>query len=331
MEPGSNQPPHLFFIVGVPRSGTTLLRELLAQHADIALPLDELQLISPLMDDFGEDWDFSRPINIEKFIRTVRSSNAAFRAKEKQLEIDYAAFANELSRASDWTEVIRVLITMFLEPGTDRSPLYLGEKTPNNLTRITRFHQTLPGCKFIHIVRDPRDVCLSMVKAWGKSPYRAAVRWSRYLKSYARDVADPDIESRCHVLRYEDLVSDPEPVLRAVCEFLQLPFESAMLSLRRGAEAWGGAAGSNVIERGSVGRYTDRLSRSVIELIESICWDEMQAYGYTPDVAVSRTRISNLRYHAESLNDFVGASMAHVRDKGLVRGLMYRVKQFRAR
>jgi hypothetical protein len=109
-----------------------------------------------------------------------------------------------------------------------------GDKTPAYLTNIRDIHRALPEARFIHIIRDGRDVALSVLRMpEADRPMRrpdsvglVATRWSRRI-ARAREQS----EALPHYLeiRYEDLVRDPEEALRRACELIELPFEAAML------------------------------------------------------------------------------------------------------
>lgn len=320
--------PSLFFIVGVPRSGTTMVRELIGQHAGVAIPLDELQVLPRLIDTLGEDADFSDKRTVERFLETCRSSNFVYHLAKNNLAIDFDRLRSEVAGA-DWGSAVTALVRQ-CSPSSDEAVLF-GEKTPYNLLEIDRFARVFPGCRFLHVIRDPRDVCVSMRKAWGKRPYRAAVRWRRYLDYYARVCERPEIARACHALRYEDLLRDPRGAMQAVCGFLGLAFEEKLLSLRRGAEKWGDAAGSKEIDARNVGKFRRALSDREVGLIESLAWPHLAEHGYEPVVATGPRSVSSLRYNTEGVSDLLGGLRAHIREKGFVAGVQYRLRQLRSR
>ena len=108
-----------------------------------------------------------------------------------------------------------------------------GDKTPRYVTRLNRIGGAIPEARFIHVIRDGRDVALSLnrrlVELRDSRPVpmgRLARRWRRRILNARanRRVADRYIE-----VRYEDLVADTEPALLRVCEFIELDFDSGML------------------------------------------------------------------------------------------------------
>jgi len=109
-----------------------------------------------------------------------------------------------------------------------------GEKTPQYLKPMKRIGAALPEAHFIHLIRDGRDVALSLLGvSWGPSTVEdAAVRWTTQIRRARRKARSLPHYTE---VRFEGLVADPEPVVRRVCEFVQLPFEPAMLSYHEGA------------------------------------------------------------------------------------------------
>ena len=97
---------------------------------------------------------------------------------------------------------------------------------------VTRIGRALPEARFIHLIRDGRDVALSQTaRAINEQPPPAeqAARWVKRINK-SREQAEKLGGERYIEARYEDLVRDPEPVLRRVCEFVELDWDERMLS-----------------------------------------------------------------------------------------------------
>jgi hypothetical protein len=110
-----------------------------------------------------------------------------------------------------------------------------GDKTPGYVREMHRIQSVLPEARFIHLIRDGRDVALSVLGMnWGPSTVpEAAFRWKKRILR-AREQA-PRIGHYVEI-RYEDLVRDTEATLRRVCEFTDLPYDEAMLRYHERAE-----------------------------------------------------------------------------------------------
>ena len=110
-----------------------------------------------------------------------------------------------------------------------------GDKTPTYLRRMTFIHNLLPEAHYVHIIRDGRDVALSIKDLWfgANSVDEAAYRWQADIekaRSQSRELP--------HYLeiRYEDLVSDTESTLRKVCDFIDILWDASMLDYYKTAE-----------------------------------------------------------------------------------------------
>lgn len=316
----------ILFIVGVPRSGTTLLRELVSNHSQIEIPPAELQLIPKLMALMGEEADFTDSGTVKKFVEVCQRANFNLNLEQSGISVDWKKLERLISGA-DWCTAVRALICCCCgnkNVGLEDDTIY-GEKTPANLMSIGKFSRVLGNCRFIHIVRDPRDVCSSMRKAWGKTIYRGAARWARYMKYY--DNLPELTKKGCMVVRYEDLVAKPMQEIERICEFLGIGFESKMLKLRNASEFWGDAAGNSEIQMNKKRKYADNLTASEIKRIEEVSWSFLQRYGYEPEQAQEGLEVSNVKYAVLGPIDFARGTFAQIRRKGLRHGIKYRLKQ----
>tara|TARA_B110000977_G_C11008421_1_gene466697 strand:- start:342 stop:1352 length:1011 start_codon:yes stop_codon:yes gene_type:complete len=156
-----------------------------------------------------------------------------------------------------------------------------------------------PSDKAITIFRDPRDV-FSAIKDGFESYYatngeefgtvlqsvlfRYQVDYLAYLKfSEAR----PD---SVRSIKFEDLVTEPEPVLRGLCKFIEIPFDASMLEPTDGNLAFQGNTYGNLeipsgkITSKNVGRWTERLSGDEVEIIEFFLGDALEGLGYAKSV-----------------------------------------------
>jgi hypothetical protein len=108
-----------------------------------------------------------------------------------------------------------------------------GDKTPRYVTSLAKIGRAVPEARFVHMIRDGRDVALStnrrLVELRGSKPVpaeRMAKRWRHRILG-ARRVEQ--VQGRYMEIRYEDLVRDTEPGLRRVCEFAELDYDPVML------------------------------------------------------------------------------------------------------
>ena len=215
---GPERPP-VPFIVGVGRSGTTMLRLMLDAHPDLAIP-PETHFVPGLIDAIDGG---APPEQAAATMTAVRQWG--------DLDIDPAdvvARWQQLDRFEPGP-ALRAFYSIYAE--RQGKPRY-GEKTPAYVKSMVKIEGALPEARFVHVIRDGRDVALSRwTRTLGDTdPARAGqgaetgARRIRRAQRHGRKV------SHYLELRYEDLVTDTEPNLRRIAEFLELPWDPAMLT-----------------------------------------------------------------------------------------------------
>jgi hypothetical protein len=204
------------FVVGLGRSGTTLLRLMLDSHPRLAIG-PETGFVPELVRATRR----RRPSASElvEFLRRQRTWG--------DFDLDTEELERRLESAPrlDAATALRTFYGLYAEgQGKPR----WGDKTPVYVKRMRMIAKTLPEARFIHVIRDGRDVALARARraANPATPQRAAETWRKRI-GRAREQArglDHYIE-----VRYEDLVTDTERTLRRVAAHVELPFDDAML------------------------------------------------------------------------------------------------------
>jgi hypothetical protein len=230
----SNRPPAPF-VVGLTRSGTTLLRMMLDAHRELAVP-PETHFVPDVIKAARGGGGIDEVLAAFTGNRTWGD----FGIEEGELRERLIDRGGD----SDAAEALRAFFTIYAEhQGKPR----WGEKTPAYMLSIQRIGRTLPESRFIHLIRDGRDVALSQTaRAINEQPPppEQAARWVKRIRK-AREQAAALKGPRYVEARYEDLVRDPETTLRRICEFVELPWDPGMLSYHeRAAERLSEMAGS---------------------------------------------------------------------------------------
>jgi hypothetical protein len=214
--------PAPFFIVGSGRSGSTLLRVILASHSRIAIP-PETYFLLPLVRELSID----RPLSREEVERAVKIITEHYRWPDMDFEAD--EFRREASAlaAPNLRDVVEVIYQRFLEREGKRR---WGDKTPPYIRIVPQLAKLYPDARFIHLVRDGRDVAKSFqsVGWYGPRLHDNTYEWNDALALAER--WRPLVKERFLQLRYEDLVRDTEKVVRNACAFLGEDFEPGMLA-----------------------------------------------------------------------------------------------------
>jgi Sulfotransferase family len=203
------------FIVGVSRSGTTLLRLMLDAHPELTIP-PETHFFS----------DVARACRAgataEELIALLTSQR---RWGDFQLDADELLGRLRAKEEPGPRFVLRSFYELYAE--RQGKPRW-GDKTPGYAERIKRINQVLPESRFVHLIRDGRDAALSRARRAHKAePIEvAASRWKRRILKAREQGAQ--VEHYLE-LRYEDLVAEPEAEVRRVCELIELDFDPVML------------------------------------------------------------------------------------------------------
>lgn len=264
------------FVVGMPRSGTKLLRELLNQNPKIGIPIMESGFIPYMVDRFGNPPKFDDEHEFHRFYEEFTQTNFFWHFKR----IGRILSKEDLDKAVDktsWRSIFKFILRFYAPDGRAEDFIW-GDKSPHYLNYMPLLKEMYPEARFIHIIRDPRDYCLSNKKVWGKSIYRAAESWRERLES-AR--ADSHQLGTDHMeVFYESLLEDPRKVLSHICEFLGCEFIPSMTRLTKPSENLGDAKGQVGILRDNQKKYLTQLSPSQIRRIEEIVYPVAKAIGY---------------------------------------------------
>lgn len=211
------------FIVGVERSGTTLLRLMLDSHPDLAIPFETHFLHRLVAAPPG--------LTAAGFLDLVTASPSW-----PNLGVPQDRLATALAMLSPFSAAEGARAFYRLAAARSGKPRW-GDKTPPYLRCMPAIARLLPEARFVHLIRDGRDAALSSRGLWfglGDDPRAAARAWMAQIVQ-----ARNDARLLPHYLevRYEDLVLDPEATLTRICGFLDLPFDAAMLDYHRTAGA----------------------------------------------------------------------------------------------
>jgi hypothetical protein len=243
------------FIGGQHRSGTTLMRRLIDRHSHIACGPE-----SNLLRD-------NELLRIRDYLRTKWAPGLDPRYKVDPATVD---------------RVLAGLIEAVVVPycRTQHKQRW-AEKTPKNIYFIDTLFALFPTAQFIHMIRDPRDVyCSVREKAarttprWASiTPAKSASDWCRRISCGLSWRERPD---RYREVRYEELVTQPEAVMRSLLTFLGEPWSPSVLE------------GEQIFST-SVGRWRVDLTAAEIGEIEAVAGDVMVDLGYPLSTTVTLT------------------------------------------
>lgn len=270
----------MFFIFGSPRSGTTLVAQKLSVHSEVEVPY-ETNFIVPvaLVFDRVREPEAGRELILKLILGSwaFQSSLGVYLTGADIKEIVYS---------SDYT-LSSLLIRLYSKVARAAGKKHAGDKNPGDLQYIRLINKHLKeeaSIKFLHVVRDVRDVMVSLKEAdWAQDLDLYFPRmWSAlnlYLHMQYRAVP-----SRYKLVRYEDLVSEPERAFSDICTFLDVAFEPNMLEA--------GARQERVPYKKShprlfkpitterCGIYKEALDKAAIEEYERQASEALAVFGY---------------------------------------------------
>jgi len=222
----------LFFIIGQPRSGTTLLRTLLDAHPNVNIPLESPYILNLSFKYAGVK--HRTKSNLLKFYNDL--------LKQRWFEywtIDTTKLKESiLSMEGDhpWEIICKTVNYHYQSCFEKKEILITGDKNPLYSYYPARLIKLFPNAKFIHMVRDPRANILSSLKVDFEmhSIKYLAFRW-KYLTKKIHKVKN-NLQGKFYTVRYEDLVSDPEQVMKNVTGFLGIDHAPGIFDFHKNAE-----------------------------------------------------------------------------------------------
>ena len=279
---GLGQNPYVF-IVGCPRSGTTLLQRMLDNHPLLAVSNDS-HFIPEAIRDVPVGIDPPLTPQLVEWVRGYR--------RFPRLGLPDNAVVNAADQSQTYGQFVGALYSHL---GKLKGKTFAGEKTPDYCRNLPRLHSLFPWVKSIHIIRDGRDVALSTLEwaqenkgpgrfsLWKKEPVAVCALWWQWQVSTARRDGGELGPARYREVGYEHLVAGPEESLRNPADFLELPFAREMLEFHQGKTKSNPKLSAKSAwlppTPGLRDWYTQMKERD-LELFEAIAGDLLSDLGY---------------------------------------------------
>jgi hypothetical protein len=316
---------HMIFITGASRSGTTLMSFILRNHSRV-FGLKETHY-------FGEFWDPRRPGKHRGSNRLIHGAAAILARQEqgilaaKPTDRDYQTArelveslpANEQDPASVFARVTGKL-------AHDAGKAIPCEQTPRNIFYAGQLLQLYPNARLVHMLRDPRAVMASQKKRWHRRrlsadsshfplahslrvwinyhPYTAARLWNRASQAAMRLQSHP----RFTLVRFEELLTDPDRIVSSLCRDLDIDYEPAMLDVGQINSSHQSSVGGarRGLHRDAIATWKTALSAPEISIAEHQCGQLMEQYGYERIQPESRPRVRELPWALSYLLHLLG-------------------------
>lgn len=218
-----------FFILGAARSGTTMLRLMLNRHSRLAIPFE-----SHFLRQIFAELPAHRPLEMPEVERMVDIVTGERNFQTWHLD-DMQVRQELIQRApASLAELVDALYRMEIAPSG--KPRW-GDKTPYYYVCWRELMGLFPGSRLVHIIRDGRDVTLSLERVGWHGPTAAdRARYWQERVEMAQAAARELGPERNMIIRYEELVLNTRVTLELVCAFLQEEFEPEMLNFFTDAE-----------------------------------------------------------------------------------------------
>lgn len=265
------------FIVGKGRSGTTLVRAMLTSHPDLAIP-PETHFIVPLAENRKVALDGGL-VDLEAFMTRLQAHPGWGR-----MGIPFEDLERDLTTdpPSTYSDAIRRLFELYARrEGKSR----YGDKSPGQVLSIDTLALLFPEARFVHVVRDGRNVMLSNLETdFGPaSVVEGALVWRRLVLEGRRSGASLTPARYCEV-RYEDLLGDPETELARLCAFASLDYDEEMLRYFERADKMGASAAHHRNLRlpptKGLRDWRTQMSTRHIAMFETLAGDALEEFGY---------------------------------------------------
>lgn len=268
----------LLFICGFPSSGTDLLKNIVNAHSDIYISGE-----FPLLPKIGNYC--SSKISAAQIKEVI--------SKLQELDI-YNNFDNpnlDISKLEQKSEYS--LSEIYISMLTNKQCVWKGNKTPQNTENIDKLKTLFPQAKFILIIRDIRDVCLSGQKKWGKDKKLWAAKWNKRMQEGYISIHSLD-KSDFLIVKYENLLHNLDIEAQKICSFLNIDYQTSIINYHlnvketiKGKHNYGKPLIKNNSEK-----WHQELSSKEIKRIEEIAFSSLQLFNYKISLATESKPIS---------------------------------------
>lgn len=283
------------FVVGTPRSGTTLMAKVLGRHSRLFMP-GETHFFDDVYANRESLGDLAYPASRENVAARLSDHYRRYWEKPDQERIDRIiherpdVWAKWRDGMRDYGDALSGFMAMQMEvEGKAR----WGNNAPRDIFNVEDILAFYPQARFVVCVRDPRDFLLSYKGKWkivtdeeyvGRMrklyhPVITSLLWKSSMRQLASFRAMVPA-SNWVIVRYEDMVNDPEDTVRRICDVLQEDFEPHMLEVEESNSSTGQQ--QKGIFATSVQRWRTELSSAEIAVAQRLTKGEMQELGYQP-------------------------------------------------
>jgi len=300
--------PEAVFIVGVSRSGTTLLRRILDRHSRIGIATENHYLGHLLAREgarhyFRSVGDLRDDEAVRRLVELIYSGDLQRRSRLRELSPYWRWLTGRVPRAdiearllaSDRTE--RGAFEAFLRVYADRrGKAIIGEKTPAHLAYVETLLAWFPDGRVVHCLRDPRAIHVSELRRRTEHatgvPYRQLARlplllevfvlvwvtWAWAVAVQRHRALRRRYPRQYRLVRFEDLVTEPQPTLTDLCGSLGVELEPRMLEQK--VTSRGALVGQSGFDAGAADRWRGTIRPAARRALEILLGRRLREMGY---------------------------------------------------
>ncbi|MBW8371818.1 MAG: sulfotransferase [Thiobacillus sp.] len=272
------------FVVGAPRSGTTLLQRMLRSHPRISSPTGESHFFIPLLRDEARYGDLSRVENVRLLLEQMHGLWAEFLDTDfhgVRFEVDAMARAIHARGATRMSDILDALFRINAE-GEGKTRWL--DKTPYYIHHIPTLLAAYPDAQVVHIIRDGRDAALSMLERAADirvfNTDACARLWKRYVES-GQGAGKQLAPHQYFELRYEDILREPGASVRGLCAFLGEEFSEKVIDFQKSRDP---KTKTPLLKQGlqesNREKWRSSMTPRQIRTFESIAGDTLRTCGY---------------------------------------------------
>lgn len=274
-----------FFIIGSGRSGNTLLRSLLVVGGEVAIPPESY--VWPRVYRKFRNLSFLPWETLSSMVISEFEAYKEFYTWEINLCKAHLQARNLPNHSRTLSNIINTIYRAYIDQKELKASRW-GDKTPINTIFIDKIVKIFPKAQYIHIVRDPRDVVCSYVKAGLYDNYSDALRFWKLSEEKATWLKNKLPSTQFIEIRYEDLVTNTKIELKRLCDFLHIQYNDDMLNFWKDKNALGDVKYNkhhdnigNPINTKSIGKWKNTLndheSRHILKETSSL----LRKYNYS--------------------------------------------------
>lgn len=264
-----------FFIVGCPRSGTTLLSVLLDRHSSVAVPPETFFFhvfsgLSRRREKPDYEWLVSQYLD-DSYMTAMKLDRSKILQRLHSYHPDHSSF-------------FRCALE---EYAAVHNKSIIGEKTATHLMWIDTIFQWYPNAKVVWIVRDGRDVAMAMMRLFHKNLRAHCSNWRRSVELGLK--FEQKYSDKIYQIRFENLVSNTEYELIKLGQFLGIDYQERMID----TNIYSGAVPENErfykeralqpIDRSRIGEWKHSATPQQIHLMHSVMGNYLEKLGYKND------------------------------------------------